>query len=199
MARTAIQSLKSAGIVVWPLLAGAACTLLLGRILAAFVREEPRLAIFTLIAVLALGGTALWLVVRHQQQRRRHWLAVNARLTRVDEMTGRQFEDLIATLMRADGYREVKIIGRGGDQGADITGRASDGAPVAVQCQRHARPIGAAAVRDFISALRGTYTGRHGIFVTSTTFTEGATEEAQEAGITLIDRDHLGTWLAKFR
>ncbi|GAA3161417.1 hypothetical protein GCM10020001_102180 [Nonomuraea salmonea] len=86
-----------------------------------FAREHPgwAVAIGGLLAVLFVGG----LVLRHRmiEAERRRFLAANAELERVDRMTGRAFEHLVAERMIADGFRQVRERGGAGDGGVDIT------------------------------------------------------------------------------
>ena len=64
--------------------------------------------------------------------------ALAGTMASVDAMTGREFEEYIAGLLRRDGCSAVVVRGRNGDRVIDITGLTADGRTLAVQCKRFA-------------------------------------------------------------
>jgi hypothetical protein len=66
-------------------------------------------------------------------------------------LTGSQFEQLIASLFRRDGY-VVRHCGGSGDEGIDLVVEVSDVKDV-VQCKRWKSDIGSPVVRDFYGSL----------------------------------------------
>jgi restriction system protein len=118
-----------------------------------------------------------------------------ANLERVDAMSGPQFEELVAELLRRDGYFDVAVVGRSGDQGVDITARAHNRCMIAVQCKRQGRNVPADRVRNLIGAVHSAYTGHQGVLVTNQDYTQPAYHEG-EGRITMIGRQQLGTWMA---
>ncbi|MEV4799293.1 restriction endonuclease [Nonomuraea sp. NPDC049421] len=162
-----------------------------------FAREHPgwAAAIGCLLAVLFVGG----LVLRHRmiEAERRRFLAANAELERVDRLTGRAFEHLVAERMIADGFRQVRERGGAGDGGVDITAVAPGHGRIAVQCKRYAKTVGAPDVRNFLGALANTFAGHKGVLVTTSTLTRQARQEALGARepLILVERDHLADWL----
>ena len=150
-------------------------------------------AIVVLIVLAALGLVAAG-IEAHKAHVHEQRLRELAYLDRVDAMTGRQFEELVADLLRRDGYRHVSIVGRSADRGVDITGRTPDGRKIAVQCKRQSRTVGADRVRNLIGAVHSTYTGHVGVLVTSNIFTAPAVNECGDR-LVLIDRDRLARWM----
>ena len=99
------------------------------------------------------------------------------------------FEKLTQIILRESGFTEVEITKKSGDGGLDGKGilRLNDliSVPVIFECKRYKDPVGAEKVRNF----RGAMVGRadKGLFVTTSTFTRGAWEEATREGAALID------------
>jgi restriction system protein len=92
----------------------------------------------------------------------------------IDAMSGQDFEHFIADLLRDEGCRHVEVVGRSGDQGADITARTKDGRKIAVQCKRQAGSVGADRIRNLIGAVHCAYTGHQAVLVASARFTRPA-------------------------
>ncbi|GAA3191045.1 restriction endonuclease [Nonomuraea roseoviolacea] len=171
--------------------------LAVGALVAEFARAHPgwAAAIACLLVVLVVGG----LVLRHRaiQAARLRFLAGNAQLEKVDRMTGTQFEHLVAERMSADGFRQVRERGGGGDRGVDITAVAPGHGRYAVQCKRYSKSVGAPEVRNFLGALANTFAGHTGVLVTSGRLTRQARQEALGARepLIVIERDLLADWL----
>jgi restriction system protein len=139
-------------------------------------------------AAVAAGG--VWYLVRRWQQRRR-------RLTSgIDNMTGPEFEQYVAGLMRRTGFRAVQVTGQAADLGADITAAAPDGRRVVVQCKRYAGSVGS----PHVQRLNGTaWTIHHAevtLLVTTGRLTTNAVDLAVRCGITVIDRPALAAWIS---
>lgn len=105
-------------------------------------------------------------------------------------MSPNDFERYAAAAFERRGWR-VEIVGREGkpDGGLDLllTGR---GRPVVVQCKRHAKPVGAAVVREVVGVMfhhkaKGAYV------VALSGFTRPAHEWAAGKPIKLVDGSHL--------
>ena len=111
-------------------------------------------AAWVLSAAAACGAASLWrLGYRHRVEASE---ALNERAlyhlyetTKMDSMTGPQFETYCAVLLRARGYRHVAITGgTDDDQGVDITATDPAGAPVAIQCKRWKVSVGPNVIRE---------------------------------------------------
>ncbi|MEV6983320.1 restriction endonuclease [Sphaerisporangium sp. NPDC051017] len=190
--RVAIGTAKTVGV-----LAGVAAVLWL---LVAAVRLIVAYHVVALLALAVLGlMIAAWGVVREARKRKAAILEERirdrARWELVDAMSGTDFEDLVADLLRRDGFRDVRRVGRSHDGGVDVVARAADGRWIAVQCKRQAARVGADRVRNLIGAVNGsTYGGHRAVLVTSSVFTTPAGREA-EGHVLLVDRHHLGEWM----
>jgi len=107
------------------------------------------------------------------------------------------FERLCQRLLREAGFRDVRVVGRSGDNGIDVVGtyRVSlISFQTYVQCKRYAvtSSVGSADIRNFRGAMRGI--GDKGLFITTCRFTRSAQDEANRDGvepIDLIDGDRL--------
>ncbi|WP_234313666.1 restriction endonuclease [Streptomyces sp. NBRC 109706] len=159
---------------------------------------------------LLAGAAALswwgWRAHRHAVAGEREWrrqdavLANNRSLADVDELSGTQFEELVAARLRADGCTEVERVGGGGDQGRDIAGQLPDGRGMVVQCKRYAphRAVGAPAMQRLLGT-RTHFAADIALCVTNTRYTAQAVEFARANGIALVHRDLLGPWLGGAR
>jgi restriction system protein len=184
-----------AAIALGALLAGGACAgilYLLVRLVAAY---WPWIVTAVAIAAfLVIAGVVVSAVERHKARIREGQLRAIANLSRVDAMTGAEFEDLVARLLDRDGYRSVQVVGRTGDRGVDVTAICPDGRRVAVQCKRQKKTVGSDRIRNLIGAVHGSYAGHVGVLVTSSTFTRPALAEA-DGKLVLVERDGLVRWM----
>jgi restriction system protein len=146
-----------------------------------------------LLALLAVLG--LWL--RDLLTRRRRARTLEELL----QLTPTQFEQEIAELLRDLGYRDVRRQGGAGDLAADIICRDQQGQLVVVQCKRY-RPgarIGSPAIQHFIGMQTVHHQADHGIFVTSSEYTQAAVDLARQHGITLLDGADLSRLIQQVR
>ncbi|MFI6451936.1 restriction endonuclease [Streptosporangium amethystogenes] len=148
------------------------------------------------LTVVLVAGLVGLLVLRHRMidARQREWLRDNARLERVDQMTGVEFESLVEALLRRDGFHKVRRIGGSGDGGVDVIGTAPTGDLFVIQCKRWAKSVGSPEVRNLLGALHA-YPEHRGVLVTTTRFTAPAKQCAAGTGLLLIDREQLAVWL----
>ncbi len=103
-----------------------------------------------------------------------------ALLSRLNQMDGYEFEQLVAKLLDALGFRDTQVVGRSGDEGVDLITYLDSPlirAKVAVQVKRHSANVGP---RD-ISYLRDRWGRRSDrlLFVTTAAYTAGAQEVAE--------------------
>ncbi|MEW2396481.1 restriction endonuclease, partial [Streptomyces sp. NPDC046862] len=116
----------------------------------------------------------------------------------MDAMSGREFEENGAELLRRDGCASVVVQGAGRDRGVDITGLTPDGRRLAVQCKRFAPHISITSpeVQKFIGAARVLHNSEVAIFVATCPFTRDALNIAADGGITAVHRGLLEEWSA---
>jgi restriction system protein len=157
--------------------------------------------------VLVPLAVGIWWL-RHQITSRRRaeaiaqherWLYDQSCLPAADVMSGRQFEQYVAELLRRDGHSDVQPVGGPGDGGADILSTEPSGRRVAVQCKRQLAPVPVGVIRQLNGTLAHEHAGRRGVLVTTARLTRPAAELAAQAGITVVDRDRLAHWMGEAR
>jgi restriction system protein len=135
----------------------------------------------------AVVGLFLALLLSREVRRR-----PDASMTAIDAMTGREFEDYVATRLQRAGW-QVTLTSVTGDYGVDLIAER-DGKSVAVQCKRHGKSVGVAAVQQVVSGAR-----HHGcttsIVVSNQEFTQAAKQLAYTHGCQLIGRKALQAWV----
>jgi len=98
-------------------------------------------------------------------------------------------EKLTQIILRGCGFMEVEITKKSGDGGLDGKGilRLNNlvSIPVIFECKRYKDTVGADKIRNFRGAIHGR--ANKGLFITTSTFTRGAKEEAAREGADLID------------
>lgn len=109
--------------------------------------------------------------------------------------TGPQFELLVAGLLERDGCDGVQVSGGAGDRGADISAITPDGHRVVVQCKCYrSRPVGDPDMQRFLGTVRQVHNAEIPLFVTTSRFTQSATQLARDHGIVLVDGRRLADW-----
>ncbi len=101
-----------------------------------------------------------------------------------NKMSGHGFEQAVANLFRNIGFT-AEVSNRGGDGGVDIILQKA-GRRIAVQCKRYKSAVGPHVIRDLWGTMN--YLNfNEGCIVTTTGFTKGVTEFANDKHIFLID------------
>ena len=155
---------------------------------------EANAACTGLAGVLGLA----WFIVQIQAGHRRHLLEWTTSLRLLDAS---EFEWLVGELFRRQGWI-VKETGGVGEPDGNIDLELVRGAERRiVQCKRwSSRPVGVDDIRGFAGTLmRERLDGRAGIFVTLSTFTDQAREEASKTGIEVIDNQGLMSRIERLR
>lgn len=137
-----------------------------------------------------------WLGLPVAVKARRAATYVTSGLREVDAMTGVEFENYVAARLRAGGYR-VGLTKLTGDFGVDLIA-ARGRERIAIQCKRHGRSIGTAAVQQVVAgALLHRCTST--MVVSNQEFTAAAIELASVHSCELIGRARLPKWARSFR
>ena len=110
-------------------------------------------------------------------------------LREIDAMSGPEFEQFCASLMKKQGFKKICLTPGSGDQGVDITA-VRDGVTYAVQCKRYNSPVGNTAVQE-VTAGKAYYGCDAAMVITNSYFTVGAGKLAKANQVVLIDRDML--------
>ena len=125
-----------------------------------------------------------------------------ALLLAVGKMQPDAFERLSQRLLREAGFTKVEVRGKSGDGGIDGVGVLRVNLvsfQVYFQCKRWKGSVGSKEIRDFRGALQGR--ADKGLFITTSSFTSQASDEATRDGaiaIDLIDGDRLCDLLKQF-
>ena len=101
-------------------------------------------------------------------------------------MTGEQFEHFCASLLRANGFRNVKVTQTSGDYGIDVLAQKGMDS-YAIQCKCYSSPVGNHAVQEAFSGA-AYYGHRIPVVMTNQEFTAAAIETAERIGVRLWGR-----------
>ena len=102
-----------------------------------------------------------------------------------NSMDGREFEQLVADVLRANGFSSVRLTKASADRGVDVTA-IKDGKRYAIQCKRYASKVGNAAVQQ-VYAGKAIYGCDVAVVVTNSSFTDQAKQDACALGVELWD------------
>jgi restriction system protein len=174
-------------------LGGAAVTAAATRT-ARFVTAHATAIVAAAVIVAALGAVAGALVLRARLRRVARQARRDRDIAVTDSMTGAQFEEYVARLMRRDGLRRVQVCGGSGDLGADITAYTGDGRRVVAQCKRYAGSVGDPHVQRFNGTAWQIHRADVALLVTTGRPTVNARRLAQRCGIVVVDRAALAAW-----
>lgn len=149
------------------------------------------LALVAPVAVAVVVGAAVTVVlaIGSWSRRGRQGIARRRGLTAADRMTGEEFEDWLAILFRAAGWR-VRHTRTTGDFGADLVLGHGSMDEMVVQAKRQGRPVGVAAVQQAVAA-RLHYGTPEAMVATNSTFTPAALELAASTDVILWDREDI--------
>ncbi|MEV8437906.1 restriction endonuclease [Actinosynnema sp. NPDC051121] len=160
-----------------------------------FVQAHPVLSALIGVALVVLAATVL--VVWWRVRRREAVLQAerDRAVEGTDGMSGAEFEQWTARLLRRSGCVDVRVVGGAGDAGADVVASAPDGRRVVVQCKRYGtRNVGTRAVQLFAGTDRLYHQADVSLLVTTSGFTAEARKVADAVGIELVDRALLAEW-----
>lgn len=161
-----------------------------------FAQAHPVLsaAVGATLAAAGVTGLVVWLRARRRAASRQ--AERDRAVESTDGMSGPEFEQWTARLLRRSGCVDVRVVGGAGDAGADVVATAPDGGRVVVQCKRYsaANKVGSEAVQRFSGTARYYHRADHALIVTTSAFTRPAQAIAAEVGIVLVDRRALAEW-----
>ena len=110
-------------------------------------------------------------------------------LKQLDKMDGHQFEYACADILKANGYKHVKVTRGSGDFGVDVIAE-KDKVRYAIQCKRYNHKLDNTPIQEVVGGL-AYYQCDKGAVMTNQYFTEPAKQLAQVNDIELLDRDTL--------
>lgn len=112
-----------------------------------------------------------------------------------DHMDGHAFEDFCATLLKENGFRDVRVTRGSGDQGVDILAKKGQ-IKYGIQCKCYNSAVGNKAVQEVFSGK--TYYNLHvGVVLTNNYFTPSAIDLAEKNGVLLWNRKELLSLIKK--
>jgi restriction system protein len=147
------------------------------------------IAFFALITVITIDFR---IKASRKRQREYEQKLLQSGIYQVDSMEGKTFEDYLATILKAKGYR-VQQTPTSGDYGADLI-LSANGIKIAVQAKRYNEKVGIKAVQE-ISSAKNYYGVDECWVITNNYFTTPAINLADANGVKLIDRDQLVDWM----
>jgi restriction system protein len=161
--------------------------------------DDPNLglvvSIFFLVILFFGGCFYLWLTYR-QRMRLKALRAIQ--ISHIDTMTGEEFEQYVAELLRFQGYK-TRMTPRSGDYGVDIVA-SKGGTKTAVQIKRYSNKLDQKPIREAVTGMAVRQYGcTKAMVVTNSTFTKAAAFLAAESGCELVDREKLGEWVLRFQ
>jgi len=115
-----------------------------------------------------------------------------------DKLGGNEFQDFISELLKVNGFSDVRVTGRSGDQGGDLLA-TQDNEQIVIQAKRYSidRKVTNNAVQEALGAI-GYYNANKGIVVTNSFFTSSAKELAKKNDIVLWDRRDVSKFIDKY-
>lgn len=119
-------------------------------------------------------------------------------MRQVDAMSGSDFEQLVAALLRRDGWLDVEVAGGAGDRGADVFARHPLGGRLVVQAKRYspARAVPSGQVQMFLGTHQLIHEASHSMFVTTSRLTNEGLKLCAAGGVVPVERGCLEDWLA---
>ena len=110
-------------------------------------------------------------------------------LTKVDGMSGLEFEHYCAELLSKNGFSNVSVTSASGDQGIDILA-VKDDINYAIQCKCYSSNLGNKPIQE-AHAGKSIYKCQVAAVLTNRYFTQSGIEAATATGVLLWDRDKL--------
>lgn len=151
------------------------------------------LPLVLLIGLLAAGLAVSLLIWQGMREKQR---LQALQLADVDSMSGRDFEEYVAQMLRSQGYK-IRLTKVSGDYGGDIVAW-KDGVVSILQVKRYTSVLGVAAIQQAVTA-KAYYHASVALVVTNSYFTAQARQLAKVNGCVLIDRDHFAAWIVNFQ
>lgn len=164
-----------------------------------FQQISERPVPFVIAGVLLLTGAIAFLVLRIKRRRALELQQAerDQHIALTDGMSGPDFEQWTARLLRRSGCTEVRVVGGAGDAGLDVLARSPGGLRVVVQCKRYnylTTKVGSPEVQRFAGTARIVHRADIALMITTTNYTAPAERLAQQAGIVLVNRVLLAEW-----
>ena len=115
----------------------------------------------------------------------------------IDKLSGTEFEEFCAELLRAEEYTNIQITQGSGDHGVDITADKS-GMSYAIQCKRYSGNVGNTAIQEIFSG-KAIYHKDKALVITNSEFTAQAMKDAISLEVELWNRAVLIRKIEKYK
>ena len=174
---------------------GLFCALALGMIVGVFTYGRPikrKRNEAWMDEFLGIGEDLTHVLIDNWKKKRSggSWLTDGEIIGRLRSMTPNEFEEFVAEMFSAMGYK-THVVGGPGDGGVDIE-MEKDGRQYLVQCKKFiTQKVTPHDVRDFFGAMAGRWNNAKGFFITTNMFTLAAERWAEDKPIELIDGKSL--------
>jgi len=157
----------------------------------------PMLALGAAVVVV-LGTWRLVVLARRRRAQAAAQAVLDQHVASVDAMSGEDFEQLVARLLRRDGWAQVVVSGGAGDLGADVTARhPGDGSLLVVQCKRYTtRAVSSPDMQRFLGTVFHVHRADHALYVSTSFYSRPALSLAASSGVQTVDRGQLAAWKA---
>ena len=132
--------------------------------------------------------------IKRLEQRHRLKATFSIDFSKVDELSGIEFENLLLDKFAAMGFK-AESTPKTGDFGADLIVENKEGTRIIVQCKRFKSKVNLKAVQEVVGAM-GHYAGDFGVVITNDSFLNSAVKLAESHDIELWDGDKLVSFLA---
>jgi restriction system protein len=106
-----------------------------------------------------------------------------------DSMSGEDFEEFCADILRGNGFSDVEVTKASGDHGVDVLAK-KDGVKYAIQCKRYSKPVGNKTVQEVYSG-KDIYKADVAVVMSNMDFTAQAIEDAKKLKVELWNRDKI--------
>ncbi|MBO8178490.1 restriction endonuclease [Aeribacillus pallidus] len=129
-------------------------------------------------------------VERFKKRLEKEYVSKSVGMDIIDKMTGHQFEEYVAELLKNLGYQSVKLTPKTGDGGVDIVAKDHFGNSVAIQCKRLSSKVGNKAIQEVYLGKK-LLKCKKAMVITNSYFTDPAIQAAQKVGVELWNRKKL--------
>lgn len=115
----------------------------------------------------------------------------------IEEMTGKEFENYSAEILKANGFEKVQVTQMSRDYGVDIIAY-KDEVKYAIQCKKYSSPVGIQSVQEVLGTK--TMNDCHvAVVLTNNIFTTSAKELAEKNNILLWDGNKLNELIMNYK
>jgi restriction system protein len=148
--------------------------------------EHKAIKVLPIISAAIIGATLLLVFIRFKLRHRS--VKLNRSMAEIDNMSGLDFEKYVASLLKQQGYTNIKLTEKF-DYGVDIIAH-KDGVRWGIQTKRYSGLCKKAAVEQVVAGLRYYHCDR-AMVITNSTFSKQAKVLATANECVLIDRTNL--------